>query len=632
MNRPAPWRSIMASMVDRRPFKVGGAVVDPVSRDASWRGGKERLQPQTLKVLTALVSHRGEVVTRDELVQLCWDGRAVSDDVINRAVLLLRHLAERAGGFEIETVPRTGYRLVEGQSLAGLPRKRLWLAGTAALVVGVAAIAGWTWFERPAASQGLPPTPNVLVTPFVAEGSDPLARQVALNAPISLSHMLSESGFAIVRDEPAVTAGPNDYILSGKVRRTETTIEATIQMVSKRDGTLAFTHEFSAPLGKAADLPDRIGATAAAELAWTGAEMVLDPREHLDPQVASELMRSINLTNEEGNSMRAYQLARHAAAAAPNSAIAQLTFAIQTGFSISSIPREERTEAIALARQASDRARVLAPEFGDVYLTQCLLHSPVRLIECEADGRHALDVDPRSSFVPGFLSSVLYAVGREDEALALANQSWANDPYKPAKLARMVNMLELTGDRVGAERFYREATRLWPDSYRTRAGRLFGLAERGDYDTITTFIDPAIDQALVDPSSFYALMSARHKHDIAGAEHACEASGLHHLNRMVCMTILADLGDRDRSFAMAADFFPIWHAPRGVKQVQFWLDHPDGYDTALLTDPAARAMRADPRFLEIAGRLGLLSYWRARRLPDFCTKAHEPVCARIAAK
>ena len=64
MNRPATLQSIVASVVDRRPFKVGQASVDPISRDATWNGGKERLQPQTLKVLVTLASRRGEVVTR----------------------------------------------------------------------------------------------------------------------------------------------------------------------------------------------------------------------------------------------------------------------------------------------------------------------------------------------------------------------------------------------------------------------------------------------------------------------------------------------------------------------------------------------------------------------------------------
>jgi TolB-like protein/DNA-binding winged helix-turn-helix (wHTH) protein len=136
MNRPAPWRMMMAGVVDRRPFRVGAATVDPVSRDAHWAGGHDRLQPQTLKVLLVLVGRRGDVVSRDELIQLCWDGRIVGDDVINRSILLLRHFAERAGGFEIETVPRTGYRLIEKQT--SRRGRRAWIA---AAVVGLASVA-----------------------------------------------------------------------------------------------------------------------------------------------------------------------------------------------------------------------------------------------------------------------------------------------------------------------------------------------------------------------------------------------------------------------------------------------------------------------------------------------------------
>ena len=131
------------------------------------------------------------------------------------------------------------------------------------------------------------------------------------------------------------------------------------------------------------------------------------------------------------------------------------------------------------AGRSGERARALAPEVGDVYLTWCLLHSPVRLSECEAGGRHAwtwiqaLRSCPASS-APYFTRPV-----GTTSRIELANQSLANDPYKPAKLARMVRMFERTGDRGGAERVYREAIRLWPDSGRFRPARLAGLAKQG---------------------------------------------------------------------------------------------------------------------------------------------------------
>ena len=628
MNRPAPWRSIMERVVDRRPFKVGGATIDPVSRDASWDGGQERLQPQTLKVLLTLVSHRGDVVTRDDLIQLCWDGRIVGDDVINRSISLLRHFAERAGGFEIETVPRTGYRLVEVDSSGKSAPKRRRLAAAVALIIGTVGFAGWAGLDHRPSSQGLPPTPNVSVVPFTAQSGDALARQVALNAPTSLSHMLAESGFAIIRNEPA-KAGSNDYVLSGNVRRTSTSIEATVQMVSSRDGTIAYAHNFSAPVDRAAELPDRIGATAAAELAWTGAEMVLDPQEHLSPEIASELMNAITLTIEDHDNLRAYQLSRHAAELAPNSAFAQLALAMQTGFSISSIPQGQRTEALTLARRSSDRARQLAPEFGDVYLTWCLLHSPVRMTECDAHVHHALQVDSISSFVPGYLSSLYYNAGRIDEALQLASQSLANDPYKPAKMARMIRMFETVGNSEEAERLYREATRLWPDTGRMRAARLLGTAERGDYGAVAALVNSGTDTSILDRGAISDLMAAQKKHDVAGARRACATNGLKPYTLGLCMTSLADLGDSDRSFAIAASLYPAWATGAAEEQDRLWLDHPDGFAIARLTGPTARSMRSDARFVDLAQKLGLLSYWRSTRLPDFCTKAHEPICGRI---
>jgi DNA-binding winged helix-turn-helix (wHTH) protein/TolB-like protein len=611
------------------PFLLGRARVDPPAHEVTVDRRSTRMQPQTVKVLVALHDKSGSVVTRDELVDRCWDGRIVGDDVINRCILLLRRFAEDCGGFRIDTVPRAGYRLVEGEPRSAVARKRRWFAPAAAFAVALAAIGGWAWVDRKPPSQGVPPTPSISVVPFTAASNDPLTRQIAQAAPLSISHMMAESGFAIVRDDPVDNRGPTtDYLFSGNVRRDGNAVDATVQLVSRRDGTVLYAHDFNAPLDKASDLPDRMGAAVAAELAWTGAQMILDPREHLSPEIASELMKSIILTIEAHNDLRAYQLARHAAAAAPSSAFAQLGLAVQTGFSMSSIPEGERMEALALGRQAGDRALAMAPEFGDAYLTWCLLHSPVRMVECDAHVRRALEVDSSSSFVPGYLSSLLYDAGQIDESLKLAVQSLSNDPYKPAKLARMIRMDEVAGRSDEAEQVYRQAIRLWPDDRRMRASRLLGLAEAGNYAGLAAFADPAADEPMIGPKAFTALLAAERKHDLPGVRRACAAKDLTAFTSSLCMTILADLGDRDSSFAVAASLYPVARPSREGEEDSAWVNE-DGYDTALLNAPAAWAMRTDPRFLGLAQRLGLLAYWRKRGLPDFCTRAHEPVCTEL---
>jgi tetratricopeptide (TPR) repeat protein len=359
--------------------------------------------------------------------------------------------------------------------------------------------------------------------------------------------------------------------------------------------------------------------------------MVLDQRQPLDPEIASEMMSAMSNTIERGDNLRSYQIDRRLASMAPNSAIVQLALAVDTGRALGLLPRDQRAAAVATARKAAQRARTLAPEFGDVYVTWCLLHSPVRMIGCEAQLRQGMRIDPSSSYVPGALSSLLYDAGAVDDAVELARQSLANDPYKPAKMARMIRMLEASGRSGEADSVYSEATRLWPDGNRMAEARILGLAERGDYGAIER-IARANPGEVPDSARIGRLISARERHDLAGARSACSGSGLDPLTLAQCMTILADLGDRDRSFAIAADLYPLAIAKTPAEEDRLWLDQPDGFPTEILSGPAAAAMRGDPRFLILAQRLGLLAFWRSGAMPDFCTKAHEPVCARIAAR
>jgi adenylate cyclase len=66
-----------------------------------------------MQVLVALAGHRGQVVSRDDLILSCWGGRAVSEDAIQRCIQAIRRLAGAHGGFSVTTVTRVGYRLDE---------------------------------------------------------------------------------------------------------------------------------------------------------------------------------------------------------------------------------------------------------------------------------------------------------------------------------------------------------------------------------------------------------------------------------------------------------------------------------------------------------------------------------------
>jgi len=74
---------------------------------------EEKPEPKVLKVLLALASRDGELVTREELIDEIWDGRPTSDEPINRCLSQLRgHLGDQERPHQyIETLTRRGYRL-----------------------------------------------------------------------------------------------------------------------------------------------------------------------------------------------------------------------------------------------------------------------------------------------------------------------------------------------------------------------------------------------------------------------------------------------------------------------------------------------------------------------------------------
>jgi DNA-binding winged helix-turn-helix (wHTH) protein/tetratricopeptide (TPR) repeat protein len=142
------------------PFCIGRLSVDPPTRQVSDGSRHETLEPRVMEVLVALARAGGRVVPRDELVDCCWEGRAVSEDAINRVVARLRHLAcgLGRGSFAIETIRSVGYRLTVGPAQLSadahspVSRRTLVAGGVAAIAAGAAGLA---WLRPPQRHQPL---------------------------------------------------------------------------------------------------------------------------------------------------------------------------------------------------------------------------------------------------------------------------------------------------------------------------------------------------------------------------------------------------------------------------------------------------------------------------------------------
>ena len=104
------------NLLEEADFSLGASRVSPSSLEVSRAGLHETLEPRIMQVLVALHQANGRVVSRDELIARCWEGRVVGEDAITRAVGRLRRLSEADGGasFVVETIPKIGFRLVPG--------------------------------------------------------------------------------------------------------------------------------------------------------------------------------------------------------------------------------------------------------------------------------------------------------------------------------------------------------------------------------------------------------------------------------------------------------------------------------------------------------------------------------------
>jgi DNA-binding winged helix-turn-helix (wHTH) protein len=92
--------------------------VEPSLNSVTGPAGTTRLEPKVMQVLVCLAAQAGQVVPKDRLMRTVWPDTFVGDDVLTRCISELR----RVFGDDvkeprfIQTIPKSGYRLIAGVS------------------------------------------------------------------------------------------------------------------------------------------------------------------------------------------------------------------------------------------------------------------------------------------------------------------------------------------------------------------------------------------------------------------------------------------------------------------------------------------------------------------------------------
>src|ERR1700675_4285552 len=93
-------------------LKFGEFELAPVARSL-WRRGEEiRLGSRALDILIALASRPGQIVSKDDLPQLVWQGACVDETALRVRLSAVRKALGNGGGRYITTVPGRGYCFV----------------------------------------------------------------------------------------------------------------------------------------------------------------------------------------------------------------------------------------------------------------------------------------------------------------------------------------------------------------------------------------------------------------------------------------------------------------------------------------------------------------------------------------
>ena len=144
-----------------RANRFGGFVLNGARGCLEDVTGAERfLRPKSYRVLEVLSERRGQLVSKDELVQKTWPDVIVSDDSLAHCVSDIRRALGPEGAGLLRTIPRRGYMLVTegaGPMELSTPGQKPGVAraGWVAAALIVAAIGFW-WTLPQDATLGVP--------------------------------------------------------------------------------------------------------------------------------------------------------------------------------------------------------------------------------------------------------------------------------------------------------------------------------------------------------------------------------------------------------------------------------------------------------------------------------------------
>lgn len=622
---------------DRR-VRFGGYGFDPDTGEVT-RGGVPvvRLQEQPARVLDALISHAGRLVTREELHRLLWPENSLvdADNGLNIAVNKIRLALEDSASRPryVQTVPRRGYRFIASvepavtvspaappaaeptveprSSVRSWTRWPRWahIAAAALTVLAVSFIViAW---GRPAAAvnvraaavmpfanlagdQGLDYAvrglTDTLATELVARG---LQRVIA---PEATAHY-SGSSMSPVQTARELHA---DALILGTVVRDGASYAVNVRVVDGRTGRHLWANRFVRTSAMELTFSDDVIAELAPALGL-GTAVPAPERRQISAAARNEYLRGRyfwNLRTDKGMTpaiehlTRAIELQRDYALAW--SALADVYAIGSDAQSTLFRPWPGSTEA-GLA--AAAEALRLDPSLGGAHAAIGKIRmAQWRWRDAEMELAEAVRLSPNDATARQWYGTLLARLRKCEPAIEQTAIGAEIDPITPIVNEAVGFALNVCGQPERAITVYRRVLAMHPDFATTRMRLAGAYLRSGDVGSALTEYREALrlrpDSCEIRARMTGALMAAGQPVEARSLAAGMMSDAGRRDTSPRCVAIAsADIGDIDRAFA-ALDAVVAAH------------DSVDG----LLSDAHLRPLHADPRWARLLDRIGLAAY------------------------
>lgn len=489
----------------RRLYEFGPFLLDPGKRRLSKDQTTVQVAPKGMDILIFLVDHRGEVVTKDDLIQNVWPNTFVEEANLSQNVFLLRKaLGEKAQENRyIATIPGRGYRFVasvhevaenkdgrrepredkDSQLVVATPSvvatlpvavpvsikpTHSWRRAVitwGALVIVVLAVLGFFerrhWLGGSAKAAGVS---SIAVLPlenltgdssqeyFVDGMTDALITDLAqIGALRVISHTSVEQYKGTRKPLPQIAKELNvDAVVEGSVARSGNRVRVNAQLIQAVNDEHLWARAYEGNLTDVLTLQNDISRNIADEIQvrlMPGERARLAQTPSVKPEAYEAYLRGRYFWSKRSpeNLRTSIDYYQQAIAADPQFAAAYAGLA--DAYSIIGSDVVPASVASHKAREAALKAEELDPSLAEGHAALALVrfYYDWDWNEAERECRKAIELNPNYATAHSWYSLYLGAMGRKIEALAEAQRASELDPLSPSVGIRLAGAYRNNG-------------------------------------------------------------------------------------------------------------------------------------------------------------------------------------------